>query len=170
MLGIQKKRKVTQERQSSFVRITKGHSNRRKRKEIIEFLGEKNGLPKQSIFYAVSKPLKISETLASSALSADSPEFLEVKADKFEKYSDSFTIGSTDGAVVFYKVRAFAKDKKGNVSNCSEFSVVIDEDNYYLDSSEVAGSLENEVEEDCDGTAENPAGYGDLAGRTGGDL
>lgn len=108
------------------------------------------------IFYAVSKPLKISETLASSALSADSPEFLEVKADKFEKYSDSFTIGSTDGTVVFYKVRAFAKDKKGNVSNCSEFSVVIDEDNYYLDSSEVAGSLENEVDEDCDGTAENP--------------
>lgn len=104
------------------------------------------------IFFAVSKPFKISEKLASGALFPDSPEFSLVSAEDFEKYTDSFLLGSSEDSVTFYRVRAFARDKSGNIGKCSEYSVVIDENNYYLDSRFV----ENALNEDCDGTAENP--------------
>lgn len=104
------------------------------------------------IFCAVSKPFKISEKLASGVFFPDSPELSLVSAENFEKYTDSFILESIEDSVTFYRVRAFARDKSGNIGSCSEYSVVIDENNYYLDSS----FTENALKEDCAGTAEDP--------------
>lgn len=57
---------------------------------------------------------------------------------------------SNDGAVA-YKVSAYALDSNGNRSNVSEYSVVIDSFNYYVDA-EVSRSLKIP----CDGSKERP--------------
>ncbi len=101
------------------------------------------------IFYAVSKPVKIQNVSAGLALSALSDSFNSVEAGNFKPYTAPFELLSQSGSPVFYKVRAWASDKNGNSSIVSEYRVIIDEDNYYLDSSAA-------VTANADGTANNP--------------
>ncbi len=104
--------------------------------------------PGSDIFYAVSAPLKISEEMAADILDASSKEFDEVEAGNFKPYTDSVVLNSGSESAVFFKIRAYACDKNKNYSAVSEYRVVIDEYNYYLDSSAAS--------EKADGSARNP--------------
>ncbi len=104
--------------------------------------------PEASIYYAVSKPYKIPEEKADDSLEALSPEFNGVDAGNFAPYSDSIVLSSGSESAVFYKVKAYAVDKFQNISEVSEYRVVIDEYNYYIDS--------NGTEGPADGSRKNP--------------
>lgn len=86
------------------------------------------------IFYAVSKPVKIGDYNKIAEYENDSSFIQNVPVQKFELYSEPITLYSNSESAVFYKVRSFAKDNSNNVSEFCEYTVVIDEFNYYLDS------------------------------------
>jgi len=100
------------------------------------------------VFYAVSSPLKISEELASSGVEPQSAEFNEVEAGNFKPYLEKIELASGTDSAVFYKVRAYSVDKNNNFSEVAEYRVVIDEYNYYLDSTASPAG--------ADGSAKNP--------------
>ena len=101
------------------------------------------------IFYAVSEPVKIKENSTGFSLSADSSRFDSVETGSFKPYGGAFSLNSQNGSAVFYKVCAYAADKSGNTGRTAEYRVIIDEDNYYLDSSAPFNS-------EADGSAQNP--------------
>jgi hypothetical protein len=96
------------------------------------------------ISYSISAPLKISDT----DFEVRSPELDKVQTGSFVPYTDTITLLSSSETPVFYKVKAFAKDNAGNTSLMSEYRVIIDEFNYYLDSSSTSVSP--------DGSRKNP--------------
>lgn len=100
------------------------------------------------IFYAVSEPLKISEKLVVQGMDYNSKEFDEWQAGNFKLYSNSFSLNGEEKNPVFYKVCAYACDESGNFSSISEYRVVIDGYNYYLDS--------NASPIDADGSSQKP--------------
>lgn len=85
--------------------------------------------PDAEIFYAVSKPLKVSE----KEFSESSVDFDSVLAENFVPYNGEIFLDSDSKSAVFYKVKAYAVDSSQNKSNTSEYTVVIDEYNYYID-------------------------------------
>lgn len=87
------------------------------------------------IFFAVSAPVKISEEAAAGTLDYSFPEFEAVDTGSFAPYADAVVLESGDDSAVFYKVRAYCVDKSGNAGAVSEYRVVIDEFNYYMDAS-----------------------------------
>lgn len=86
------------------------------------------------IFYAVSEPLKISEQLVAQGMDYNSKEFDEWTAGNFRPYSTPFSLVGGEESPVFYKVLSYACDENDNYSAISEYRVVIDGYNYYLDS------------------------------------
>ena len=54
-------------------------------------------------------------------------------AENFVPYNGEIFLDSDSKSAVFYKVKAYAVDSSQNKSNTSEYTVVIDEYNYYID-------------------------------------
>ena len=103
-------------------------------------------LPAENIFYAVSKPLisesgfsKLSDSLFDSVIN-----------ENYSLYDGKpFTLVSKEQNATYYKVNAFSVDEAGNKSLLSEYSVIVDEYNYYLD--ETSSSVDG-----GDGSIKNP--------------
>ena len=91
--------------------------------------------PGSEVFYALSNPIEVDET------NMDDHDALDaIDTGNFHVYGGiPIRLKSGSDKAQFYKVRAYAADSTGNVSATSEYRVVIDEYNYYLDSS--AGGL-----------------------------
>lgn len=85
------------------------------------------------LFYAVSAPVKVTDDMSGEALEYDSPLFDSIEASKFIPYEEELLLGSSNESAVFYKVRSYCTDEQGNNSAISEYRVVIDEFNYYMD-------------------------------------
>lgn len=85
--------------------------------------------PGNSVYYSVSKPYE-----ADVSLSGVKDSFFDAIADgDFSFYDGSpFELRSLSDKATFYKVKAFAVDRAGNRSASSEYNVVIDEYNFYL--------------------------------------
>ena len=82
------------------------------------------------LVYAISAPVKVPV----GDFEYDSVEFDSIEAGKFRPYDGKIKLESGSESAIFYKVRAFATDSAGNTSSVSEYRVIIDEYNYYLDS------------------------------------
>lgn len=81
------------------------------------------------IYYAISGP----NELSAGTYSEDSPE-LDVKLSNFKPYNfKKIKLRSGKKSAVFYKIAAFAVDKAGNKSSISEYKLIIDEFNYFID-------------------------------------
>ena len=87
------------------------------------------------IFYAVSKPVKFNVSDSFTQNDENAVLEKEIEEGEFELYTEPVLLKSDSKSALFYKVRAYAKDSAGNESEISEFKVIIDEFNYYLDSS-----------------------------------
>ncbi|MCQ2576672.1 MAG: hypothetical protein MJ162_07990 [Treponema sp.] len=127
--------------------ITASATNFYSRKDVtLSIKAEKN----TQLYYAVSKPLVITDP--SAKLTPNSELFKDVIID-FADYKaaggDSIDLELTSYDCVYYKVRAYSDD--GFITNkISEYSVVIDKNNYYY--CEALGS------ELSDGSPEHPFG------------
>lgn len=103
-----------------------------------------NSKSQGDIFYAVSAPFFVpSEDMTKTEIS-----YPQVEAKNFKKYDKSVRLMAGKNGAVYYKVKAYVKDEAGNVSETTEYSIIIDEYNYYVDS-EAKNSL-------CDGSRNNP--------------
>ncbi len=97
------------------------------------------------IFYAVSPAF---ETDSAAEIDANLV-FKNIFADDFKLYDGStITLTAPSEKVSFYKISAYSEDPAENKSSISEYCVVLDEFNYYLDSSSKS--------ETADGTYINP--------------
>ena len=93
----------------------------------VRILSEANS----EVFYAVSNPIEVD---ASNMDDHDALDKIEV--GNFHVYGGiPIRLKSGNDKAQFYKVCAYATDAAGNTSNVSEYRVVIDEYNYYLDAS-----------------------------------
>ncbi len=101
-----------------------------------------------TIFVAVSEPFKITEEEAEGGVSKDDPLFDKVEAGNFSEYKAPLVLDSGSESAVFYKVRSYSKDDNGNFSAVSEYRVIIDAYNFYIDS-EASGDV-------CDGSKKYP--------------
>ena len=112
------------------------------RKDVnIEISGEEDC----RIFYAVSEAFETD----SAAEIDENLIFNKISADDFKLYDgNTITLRSSTGKVSFYKISAYCEDLAGNKSVASEYCVVLDEFNYYLDP-----SSESKI---ADGTYLNP--------------
>lgn len=100
------------------------------------------------LFYAISEPFSLSDF--SYKLEPSAPELKNVSANNFiksPKNSVSFSLSGLKENSVFYKIRAYSQ-KDSNQSEISEYCVIIDQSNFYFDSSNIS--------EFCDGTIEHP--------------
>lgn len=101
-----------------------------------------------NLFVSISEPLLIEDL--SVVYSSESEIFSQVKNEEFVEINSSYTNftlqASTEGAV-YYKVIAYSQ-KEDNISLKNEYSVIIDQYNYYFDA-----SSKSEI---ADGTANNP--------------
>ena len=81
------------------------------------------------IYYAISVP----NELSAGTYSENSPE-LDVQLSNFKPYNfKKIKLRSGKKSAVFYKIAAFAVDKAGNKSSFSEYKLIIDEFNYFID-------------------------------------
>lgn len=87
------------------------------------------------IYCSVSAPVQIKNSTDLKLFEKDSEFAKKVQTQKFELYEEPVLLPSDSTSAVFYKVRSYAADSSGNVSDISEYCVIIDEYNYYLDSS-----------------------------------
>ena len=84
------------------------------------------------IFYSISEPLVSPEGFSS----ANEKAFNSVKQGAFSFYSGSpLVLKSVNENATFYKIQAYCQDKKGNKSSVSEYRVILDECNFYVDAS-----------------------------------
>lgn len=100
------------------------------------------------LFYAISEPFSLSDF--SYKLEPSAPELKNVSANNFvksPKNSVSFSLSGLKENSVFYKIRAYSQ-KDLNQSEVTEYCVIIDQSNFYFDSSNIS--------EFCDGTIEHP--------------
>ncbi len=100
------------------------------------------------LFYAISEPFSLSDF--SYKLEPSAPELKNVSANNFvksPKNSVSFSLSGLKENSVFYKIRAYSQ-KDLNQSEVTEYCVIIDQSNFYFDSSNIF--------EFCDGTIEHP--------------
>lgn len=100
------------------------------------------------LFYAISEPFSLSDF--SYKLEPSAPELKNVFANNFvksPKNSVSFSLSGLKENSVFYKIRAYSQ-KDSNQSEVTEYCVIIDQSNFYFDSSNIS--------EFCDGTIEHP--------------
>lgn len=100
------------------------------------------------LFYAISEPFSLSDF--SYKLEPSAPELKNVSANNFVKSlknSVSFSLSGLKENSVFYKIRAYSQ-KDSNQSEVTEYCVIIDQSNFYFDSSNIS--------EFCDGTIEHP--------------
>lgn len=89
--------------------------------------------PGSDLYVAVSSPVPVAGGLSADASRS---EFDSVAADDFGvSKSGSVSLESTSESAVYYKVRAFSVDGRGNKSAVSAYDVIIDQYNYYLDAS-----------------------------------
>ena len=79
-----------------------------------------------SLYYAVSGAIPVEADVDMDALS-DS-----VDVGNFHSYEGGIVLASGEHQALFYKVSAYALDSAGNLSATSDYTVVIDEFNYYL--------------------------------------
>ncbi len=92
------------------------------------------------VFYAVSSPVIVKNGSYSSELeSVDAGVFSVYDGQKISLPADS-------SGAVFYKVCAYARDKAGNTSGISEYKVIIDEYNYFIDEKSTASSPDGSKE------------------------
>ena len=97
------------------------------------------------VFYAVSEPILLSDESTIESLISSTA------VGTFKKsFGADLTLESTDNTAVFFKVQAYAVDDVGNKGLSSDYSVIIDEFDYYL----VSGSEET----DADGSRLHPFG------------
>ncbi|MBP5283831.1 MAG: hypothetical protein J6Y93_04115, partial [Treponema sp.] len=82
------------------------------------------------IYYTVSEPLLVSY----EDMQKDDISFEASKNKVFRKYENPLRLLAGRQGAVYYMVRAYAVDDYNNISDISEYSVVIDEYNYYIDS------------------------------------
>lgn len=94
-------------------------------------------------YVAKSDGLKIAD--ANELGTVTTEKFLEdVKISDFEKYvKDQIQLTSDGTGPVFYKLVAFARDSLGNQSEDTVFSIVIDENNFYLSEKKEGGISED---------------------------
>lgn len=100
------------------------------------------------LFYAISEPFSLSNF--SYKLEPSAPELKNISADNFVKSpanSISFSLSGLKESSVFYKIRAYSQ-KDSNQSEITEYCVIIDQSNFYYDSSNVSDF--------SDGTIEHP--------------
>lgn len=98
-----------------------------------------------NVFYAVSEPVLVSYESTVESLTASA------SLASFKKSSGAdLILESTDNTAVFFKVEAYAVDDVGNKGLSAEYSVIIDEFDYYL----VSGS----DEQTADGSRLHPFG------------
>lgn len=107
----------------------------------------------EDVFFAASAPVRISEDAAASGLDYSFPEFDAVDTGSFVHYTGAVALESGEDSAVFYKVRAYCVDRSGNVGAVSEYRVVIDEFNYYMDSSASDSYISGDMP---DGTFQSP--------------
>ena len=100
------------------------------------------------LYIALSEPLTLTEDILS--YSPDSPIFKDIQLGQFRKVrGESFSLHWAQNGLnpVFYKVAAYSKTED-NMSSPVEFAVLIDQSNYYFDS-----TSDSEI---ADGTSNNP--------------
>jgi len=110
----------------------------------VSILGEKNC----DLYVSTSSPLFLKDL--SEGYSADDEIFSNVRMSAYKKADSpslSFMMEPQGEGTAFYKVRAYSVNGD-NVGNVSEYSVIIDQYNYYFD--------QNADPELADGTVENP--------------
>lgn len=110
----------------------------------VSIAGEKNC----DLYVSTSSPLVLRDMSASYA--ADSEIFDNVKMSAYKKADSpslSFVMEPQGEGTVYFKVRAYSVNGE-NIGNVSEYSVIIDQYNYYLD--------ENADPQLADGTIEKP--------------
>ena len=86
------------------------------------------------LYYAVSEPYTISS--ASETYSQDSALFASIRADNFVKADSpslSMVLSPEGNGAVFYKIAAYSKNDK-NIGSVANYSVIIDQYNYYYNS------------------------------------
>lgn len=82
------------------------------------------------IFYASSGP----HSLASGTYSENSPALEKYSLSNFKPYDfKTFLLRSGKKSAVFYKIAAYAVDSVGNKSEISEYKLIIDKFNYFID-------------------------------------
>ncbi len=88
------------------------------------------------VFCAMSAPLSVKTASYTSELE-------NVRVGAFSRYyGGQIMLPASSATAVFYKLCAYAVDDAGNVSEVSEYSVLIDECNYYIDASSTASSAD----------------------------
>lgn len=100
------------------------------------------------LYVSISEPFIIKDS--SQTYTKTSDLFLDVEPGKFLKARSNkinFTLDSTPDGACYYLVKAYAKNK-GAQSAISEFSVIIDKNNYYY--------CESSTQEKQDGTIDYP--------------
>jgi len=96
------------------------------------------------IFYVVSEPYLVSQ----EKLASDSFEYPQVTARNYRKYDKPLRLNAGRQGAVYYNVKAYAVDSSRNISEITEYNVVIDEYNYYID-----GDSKSTM---CDGSKAHP--------------
>lgn len=100
------------------------------------------------VYVAVSEPFKIPS--ADAYFDQNDPVFQNVTAEDFQLINGDhkdILLKATGDAAVYYKIRAYSKSGE-NTSQIAEYSVLIDQYNYYFDA-----SSKSEI---ADGTKQNP--------------
>ncbi len=116
----------------------------------VNVYGSKNA----DLYIALSEPYTISD--ADLSYSANDTLLKNISLGEFKKVKgDSFTLKWTQNGLnpVFYKIAAYSKNDE-NTSAISEFSVVIDQSNYYYDATGVNGDSDEGAI--ADGTSAHP--------------
>lgn len=102
--------------------------------------------PGATIYYAVS------EGVNSSAYKSAKEMEEAVSFGEYKTYSgEKIEFGSINGDATYYSFKSYAVDSNGNISQLSNYSVVIDEYNVYLDT-----SLASLSDSEGDGSSLNP--------------
>ncbi len=96
------------------------------------------------IYYAVSAPYFV----PSEDMTKDTVSYPQVEARNFRKYDKAVRLMAGKNGAVYYKVKAYVTDEAKNVSEVTEYSIIIDEYNYYVDA-DAKDSL-------CNGSRNNP--------------
>ncbi len=92
----------------------------------VSFYTENNA----KIFYAVSQPVPFEGRNAKSMEWA----FEKIQAGKFTALTrQDIFLSSVNDCATFYKIRAYAQDASGNIGDISEFHLIVDGHNLYVD-------------------------------------
>ena len=82
-----------------------------------------------SVFYSISEPIEFD---AEDIINME-PRFADVRTGEFKEFLKGRVIlSSVSENPTFYKILAYAVDRAGNQSEVTEFSIVVDEHNFYL--------------------------------------